>query len=602
MDAFNNPKVRRIIGMFSAQVAKTTIVENVVGYHAHHDPSPIMVIQPTLEIAETFSKDRLAPMIRDTPVLKAKFAGAGSKTSGDTILHKKFPGGSVTIAGANSFNSLASRPIRIVIGDEAAKWEPNEKGSPFRQSAARVRGFWNSKLAYFSTPTDASQNNEFNEIWEQSDKRLFFCPCPHCDAKAVFAFDETPGSVPSAVEGLPLVVLVWQEGKPIKADDGRTIRRADFAWFECKSCGSRIDDTERHRAVREGEWRATQQFYGTAGFWGWQAMSPFAAAVDIANEWLGALGNPAAQQSAKNETLGLPWTESGAAPEWKRLFDRAEDYRLGSVPDGALILTAGADIQADRIEVQVIGWGKRNLCWLVDYLILDGDTGRQEVWTALGQVLGNIYQNANGADYKIERIAVDTGFAAEQAYDWARKHKVGPVALIKGGPDSQTALVAAPSPVEISRNGKKIPSGLKIQLLNVGEFKKNLYSRLGKDLPNTEKGEDYEDGFFRFCRLPDTEEYCRQLTAEHLVSRKSPKGYQKREWEKVRARNEALDTWVYASAARIILGIDKFSAAKWEDLEAYAAPQAAQPKVVVPPQPARESWFGNRAGGNWINR
>src|SRR5581483_901548 len=247
-------------------------------------------------------------MIRDTPALKARFGEAGSKSSGDTLLHKKFPGGSVTIAGANSFNSLASRPIRIVIGDEAAKWKPNEKGSPFRQSAARVRGFWNSKLAYFSTPTDASPNNEFNEIWEQSDKRLFFVQCPHCEVSAVFTFDETPACLPSAVE-VPRIVLVWVEGKPIKADDGRAIRRAESACFECKSCGGQLDDVDQHRAVRSGEWRATQQFYGTAGFWGWQAMSPFANALDIANEWLGSLGSSAAMQSAKNETLGLPWAE-----------------------------------------------------------------------------------------------------------------------------------------------------------------------------------------------------------------------------------------------------------------------------------------------------
>jgi hypothetical protein len=128
MDAFSDPKVKRVVGVFSAQVAKTTVIENVIGYHVQHDPSPIMVVQPTLEIAEAFSKDRLAPMARDTPALRAKFAAAGSKTSGDTLLHKKFPGGHITLAGANSYNSLASRPIRIVLGDEAAKWKANEKG------------------------------------------------------------------------------------------------------------------------------------------------------------------------------------------------------------------------------------------------------------------------------------------------------------------------------------------------------------------------------------------------------------------------------------------------------------------------------------------
>lgn len=567
MDLFNDPKVKEIIGMFSAQVAKTTIAENVIGYHAHHDPCPIMVVQPTLEIAEAFSKDRLAPMIRDTPALKARFAEAGSKTSGDTLLHKKFTGGSVTIAGANSYNSLASRPVRIVIGDEAAKWKPNEKGSPFRQVSVRVRAFWNSKLAFLSTPTDADPDNEFNQMWERSDKRLYFVPCPHCGEFGVMTFDETAGCLPSAAE-VPRIVLRWQEGMPTRTDDGRSIRRADAAWFECQACHQKIDDPERHRAVKSGYWEATQPFHGTAGVWGWQALSPFAAAVDIANEWLGALGSTASLQSAKNETLGLPWAEQGEAPDWKRLFDRAEDYALGTVPEGALFLTAGADVQLDRIEVQVIGWGRRRQCWLVDYRILDGDTRRPEVWAALDGILGEIYENAGGAEFTIRKLCLDTGYEAERAYQWAGKHRFGPVALVKGGPDTQTALVAAPSPIEIARNGKKLATGLKLHLLNVGEFKKNLYSRLSLDLPNQQKGEDYPEGFFHFCHTNDTEEYCRQLTAEQLVTR-IHRGYQKREWKKT-GRNEAMDTWNYAAAGRIMLQADRFSEAQWEQLERAA--------------------------------
>lgn len=582
MDAFNDPKVKRIVGMFSAQVAKTTIIENVIGYHAHHDPSPIMVVQPTLEIAEAFSKDRLAPMIRDTPCLKDRFAEAGSKTSGDTLLHKKFPGGAVTIAGANSFNSLASRPIRIVLGDEAAKWRPNEKGSPFRQVSVRARAFWNSKLAFFSTPTDSSPDNEFNQIWEESDKRLRFALCPHCGVHGVMTYDESEAWLPSSAD-VPRIVLEWREGPELKLEDGRTIRRAADAWFRCCSCSERLDDAERIRADRAGEWRATQPFAGTAGFWGWQAISPFSRAVDIANEWLSSLGSPVTMQSAKNETFGLPWAESGEAPSWKRLFDRADrGYSLGTVPAGALFLTAGADVQQDRIEIQVIGWGRRRQCWLVDYIVLEGDTRRPEVWTALTRIMGNVYQNGSGADFTIRKLALDTGYESERAYDWAREHRYGPVALVKGGPDTQTALVAAPSAIEVSRQGKKLATGLKLHLLNVGEFKKDLYGRLSLDLPNLEKSEPYPDGFFHFCQVSDTEEYCRQLSAEQLVSRKTRSGYIKREWEKARPRNEAMDTWNYASAARIILGFDRLTEAQWDQLEALAATRHEHVATVIP--------------------
>jgi phage terminase large subunit GpA-like protein len=570
MDAVTDPTVKRIVGMFSAQTAKTTIIENIVAYHAHHDPCPIMVVQPTLEIAEAFSKDRLAPMIRDTPALKARFAEAGSKTSGDTLLHKKFPGGAVVLAGANSYNSLASRPIRIVIHDEAAKYKPNEKGSPFRQAAARVKGFYNSKLIYLSTPTDASQENEFNEIWEQSNKQLFGVPCPGCDGRIVYAFDETPGSLPTTSD-TPRAILKWQEGLPFKTDDGRKIRRADAAWFECLACGYQIGDTERHRSVKQGEFFPTQEFYGTAGFWGWQGMSPFSSALDIADDWLGALGSLAAVQSVKNETLGLQFTEAGEAPDWKRLFDRRDlTYQIGTVPDGALILTAGTDVQQDRIEIQVIGWGRRQQCWLVDYITLDGDTSRPEVWADLTKILAIVYRNASGADFTIQHMAVDSGFATMQVYDWARRHKFAPVTVVKGGTDQQGPTVTAGSEAEISTLGRKLRTGIKMFSVNVSRLKNELYRRLNLALPNLEKGEEYPDGFFHFCALPDTEEYCRQLTAEQLKTR-NVKGYAKQEWEKIRPRNEALDTWNYAAVAAIRRGVDRFGEAQWRQLENQTA-------------------------------
>lgn len=572
MDAFNNPKVKTIIGMCSAQVAKTTIEENVIGYFVHHDPSPIMVVMPTLEIAEMFSKDRLSPMVRDTPALTERFSEPGSRNSGNTLLHKKFNGGQLTIAGANSFNSLASRPTRIVLGDEAAKWKPNEQGSPFRQVSARTKAFWNSKVAYFSTPT--SQKNEFQDIWDESDKRVFEIPCPHCGVRVVLTFDETPGSLPSDTE-CGRAILQWTEGVASKTDDGRVIRRCVDAWFQCLECNRRIDDVERQRAVQQGTWRATQAFFGTAGFWMWEGYSPFSNAKKIADAWLSSLGDPVQLQSVKNETLGLPWKESGTTSDWKRVFDRREDYQIGTVPDGALLLTAGADVQADRIEVQVIGWGRNRECWLVDYIVLSGDTARPEVWNQLTSVLSTMYRNpSKGYELRIVKLAIDSGFSANEVYEWARKNRFGPIAVIKGGPDSQTALVSAASPVEINLHGKKIPAGVNVHTVNVGEFKKQLYGRLALDLPNLEKGEPYPEGFFHICSLPDTEEYCRQLTAEQLVTR-TFKGRSRREWELIRPRNEALDTWNYAAVAMVMLRTHTAGIENWDSMEASLGVKAA---------------------------
>jgi phage terminase large subunit GpA-like protein len=568
MDVCTDPKVRTVVGVFSAQMGKSTILENVIAYHAHHDPCPVMLVQPTLDIAEGFSKERIAPMIEDTPALKSRFAPAKSKTSGDTLLNKVFPGGSLTIAGANSYNSLASRPIQIVIGDEASKWRSNEKGSPFRQVSARVRGFWRSKLIFVSTPTESSAGNEFWQKWEQSDKRLYFVACPHCQTDLVFAFDENPSSIPSDVN-VPRAILRWEEGAPSRTENGGLIRRAESAWFECCSCAGRIDDGQRRQMVRAGHWEPTQEFHGTAGFWGWQAMSPFAsaAAVEIANEWLSALGSPITLQSAKNETLGLPWTETGDAPEWRKLFDRREtDRRLSEVPEYALILTAGVDVQQDRLEVAVYGWGRRKRHALVDYIVLHGDTARAEVWQDLTKVLGTLYRHPSGVDMPIRRLAIDSGYQAQRVYEWARTHRFGPVTVIKGGPATQTATISQPSPVEITVGGRKLDAGVKVVSLNVAHFKAELYGILRLDAPNVERGEEYPDGWLSIPELPDTQEFCQQITAEQLVTR-TVKGYARRDWEKTRPRNEALDTWVYARAAAQMQGVDRYQDGNWSVLE-----------------------------------
>jgi phage terminase large subunit GpA-like protein len=597
MDAFTDPKVKRVLVMSSAQVAKTTIIENVLGYFIHYDPSPIMIIQPTIEMAETFSKDRLAPMIRDTPALRDRVAEAGSKSSGNTILHKKFPGGHLTVAGANSAVSLASRPIRILLGDEAAKWQPNSEGSAFKQASKRTTAFWNAKEGYFSTPT--STETEFQKLWQESDQSIFEVPCPGCGMLLVFVFDALDSSLPVAPETVPnRAVLRWIEGAPMKNDeDGRTIRRAEQAWFECLGCGHHISDVERHRAVRALVPRATAPFYGTAGFWLWEGYSPFSSALKIANDWLGALGNSTELQAVKNLTLGLPWRQQGSQQDWKRLFDRHDkSYSLGTVPDGALILTAGVDIQPDRIEIQVVGWGRHRRCWLIDYIVLDGDISRPEVWSDLTKILAIVYHNSRGADFTIRKMAVDSGFESNRVYEWARVHRFGNVAIVRGGPDSQLALVGTPSAAEITSRGQRMDTGVKVHTINVGEFKKELYGRLSLPLPNLEKGEEYEDGFFHFCALGDTEEYCRQLTAEQLVTRNF-KGGQRREWEKIRPRNEALDTWDYAAAARVMLGIDRYQEQHWAQLEELAKGQPIVMTAQPPVQNQRsDGWVPKRAG------
>ncbi len=255
-----------------------------------------------------------------------------------------------------------------------------------------------------------------------------------------------------------------------------------------------------------------------------------------------------------------------------------------------MILTAGADVQPDRIEIQVIGWGRRHQCWLIDYIVLDGDTSRPEIWGDLTKILAIVYRTDAGADFTIRKFAIDSNYATTQVYEWARNHRFGIVAVVRGGPESQTAIVGAPSAAEITTGGKRLDTGVKVYTLNVSRLKEDLYGRLSLPLPNLEKNEEYPDKFFHFCAASDTEEYCQQLTAEQQVIRKV-KGYSRREWEKVRPRNEALDTWDYSAAAAIMLGINRLTAAQWDEVAAshFRAVESKQLQESRPYQGARSS-------------
>ena len=189
MDAFNDPTVREVVVMSSAQIGKTEMVNNLVGFHVAQDPSPILVVQPTLDMAQTWSKDRLAPMLRDTPALQNLVKDPRSRDSGNTTLHKVFPGGHITACGANSPSSLASRPIRVVLCDEVDRYpvSAGTEGDPVSLAKKRAATFWNRKILLVSTPTNKGASR-IEMSYEESDQRKYYVPCQHCGHKQIMAW------------------------------------------------------------------------------------------------------------------------------------------------------------------------------------------------------------------------------------------------------------------------------------------------------------------------------------------------------------------------------------------------------------------------------
>lgn len=507
MDAVSDPAVRQVVVMSAAQVGKTECVLNICGYHIDQDPAPILVVQPTLSMAQAFSKDRLAPMLRDTPCLKGAVKNPRSRDSGNTTLHKVFAGGHVTIAGANSAAGLASRPVRIVLCDEVDRYPPSAgtEGDPVRLAEKRATTFWNSKIVTVSTPTvkDASR---IEAEYEASDRREYWVACGHCGEHQVLKWAN----------------VQWRDGDPATA------------CYVCPHCGAAWTEADRLKSLKRGEWRAREPFGGVAGFHLSGLYSPWVPIPDAARDFLEAKKLPETLRVWSNTYLGETWEEHGDGLDDAGIAARREDY--DGCPAGVVLITAGVDVQDDRLELEIVGWGRDEESWSLDYQTLYGDPSSPAVWAELDASLKETWPHPRGVDLPVRAACIDSGGHHTSAvYSFVRPREGRRVFAIKGMGGEGRALVGRPSKNNVG----------KVRLFTVGvdTAKELIYARL--------RIADEGPGYCHFPSRYD-DEYFRQLTAEQIVTRFS-KGYRKREWKKVRARNEALDCRVYALAAYALL-------------------------------------------------
>ncbi|RMF07645.1 MAG: phage terminase large subunit family protein, partial [Alphaproteobacteria bacterium] len=335
--------------------------------------------------------------------------------------------------------------------------------------------------------------------------------------------------------------------------------------------------------------------------------------AEIARKWEDAVGNDAALKTVKNTILGETWQEKGEAPDWERLYERREDWKLGTVPEGALVLTAGADVQRDRIEIDVWGWGRGNESWLVDHVVLDGDTSHEAVWRDMTEFLGSTWEHASGQQMALARLAIDTGdgVTTGSVYAWVRSAGRGQVIAVKGvGGFDRSTPVDGPSYVEVTAAGRKLKRGLQLWKVAGAVFKSETYRFLRLPKPTEEElaeGAGWPAGYVHIAKGTPAE-WFKQLTAEQLVVIKTRQGFQKLEWQKTRDRNEALDCRVYARAAAWLMGIDRWDDRRWEELEAQLAsgkeesvPAGMPGRVTQKKTPRRRSdWLGTKRRGNWF--
>ena len=548
MDALSpSSRTQRIVLMSGAQLGKTEAGNNWIGYCIHQAPGPFLAVQPTVDMAKRLSQQRIEPLIEESPELRRLIMPARSRDSGNTVLAKRFAGGQLVLTGANSATGLRSMPARWVFLDEidAYDGDVDGEGDPVALAEARTRTFGHRrKIFMVSTPTIKGLSRIERE-YEASDQRRYFVPCPHCGEMQWLKFER----------------LVWDKGSP------------QTAQYRCENCEEPIAEHHKTAMLENGEWRPTAESQDphTIGFHISGLYSPvgWLSWAQIAREWEAAQGNDAALKTAKNTLLGETWQERGEAPDWERISDRRERF-IAPAPVGTLFLTAGADVQANRIEVDVWGWGRGLESWLVDHIVIDGSPADEATWVELDGILDQVWDHESGRGMQLSRLAIDTGYATSEVYAWARHVGFGKVAPIKGVEGfNRSAPVSSPTFVDVTWRGRKISRGARLWTVAVSTFKSETYRLLNLPRPTDEDREQGVVDPAGTVHLPKwaDQEWIRQLVAEQLVVTKTKRGFQKLEWQKLRERNEALDCRVYARAAAWIMGADRWSENVWRDLE-----------------------------------
>ncbi len=536
----SNP-VEKVIFMKGAQIGGTEAGNNWIGYIIHHSPGPMLAVQPTVEMAKRWSKQRVAGLIDSTPVLRERVKEARARDSGNTVQSKEFTGGILVMAGANSAVGLRSMPVRYLFLDEvdAYDFDVDGEGDPVALATQRTITFANRKIFLVSTPT-IQGFSRIEQEYEQSDKRRWWVPCPECGEHQILSEKQ----------------LRWPKDRP------------ELATYYCEHCELAIPSHQKAWMNSRGQWRAEAPGEGkAAGFHLSGLNSPWLTWVQIA-ERKHAAKDDAAMKVYVNTIEARTWTESGEAPEWQRLYDRREDYAIGRVPQGGLFLTAGVDVQKNRLEAEIVAWGRERESWSIDYRVLEGDPAKPDVWLQLDQLLAETFTHDSKIELPIIKLAIDTGYATQEVYDWVRKQANGRVIAVKGF-DKMGAAIGTPAQMDVTSHGKRKRRGLMVWPVGTSFSKSELYGALRKDKPTDERladGSNYPAGYCHFPKYG--EEYFKQLTAERLVTVKDNRGFARRNWHKMRERNEALDCRVYARAAAAAYGVDRFNEPVWQRLEA----------------------------------
>lgn len=518
----------------STQVGGTEVGINWLGYIIEHAPASVMYVLPTIDTARKFSEQRLSPAIALMPVLQERIPPARSRDSGNTTLMKKFPGGVLVLSGANSSASLASMPIMYLVLDELSKYQTDldNQGGAEQQALRRTSSYVRRKILRISSCTikDACA---ISTAYDDGDQSRYHVPCPHCGVKQVLVIDQL-------------------------TDEGQ---------FVCLHCGQLIDEHHKTRMLEGGEWIAQrpERSGQHRSFHIWSAYAAIGLGYtwrEIADMRAEARKDPAKEVVFVNTILGEAYEGASQKVEAHDLQQRAGKWVRRTVPRGGFILTAGVDVQVNRFAVQIVAWGRNEQAFIVDYVELPADPTRKEDWDILWDFLAQPVANAAGIALQISAAAVDSGNWTQEVYNAVRPRQTQGVMAIKGSKDATRPIIGRASKQEVDTKGRTQRRGVNLWIIGVNSAKSTLMQRL---LGDTDR--DEETRLIHFpADLPD--DYYAMLTAERF-------DLQAKRWLKKKgARNEALDTLVYAYAAALSpsVRIHVKREADWAAIEAKLEP------------------------------
>lgn len=540
----SSSQYERIVFMKGSQIGASECAVNWLGYIIDKCPAPVLIVQPTVDLAKKFSKQRLEPLLESTECLHGKIMKKKSRDSDNTMFMKGFEGGVMLLAGSNSASGLRSMPIRFAILDEVDAYpdDVDGEGSAVDLAIRRTATFSRRKIFMPSTPTIEGMS-KIAAMYEQTDQNKFFVPCPDCNHFQTIEFEN-------------LTFDRDAQDKPI----------IDTVKLKCVECQSQIPEYKKTEMLARGEWRALvpsqadrkvigfhlNSLYSPVGWYAWgQAVKDY---HDSQN-------NSTKLKTFVNTVLGETWKEKGDAPDWRRLYDRREDYPIGIVPAGGCVLTAGVDVQKDRLEVMITAWGRGMQSWMVEYRVLRGDTSDKAVWDELGQLLFEDFHHENGYVMRVTKMLIDSGFNTQSVYRFVLNQSPINVATVKGSDTLQTIISNAKA-VSLIDNGIKRRTSLRLHMMGSSTIKHEVFAWLrADDLP------DSTTKPFGFAHFPQMDvDFFKGLASEQLIKKKV-RGYDRYYWTKVFDRNEPLDTFVMNRAAAHMLGLDRWKERRWDVME-----------------------------------